>query len=992
MHSTDGTGGGATDAAGPRAQAPGVPLRLPRDARWWPGVAALVRAQAGPDAGPGPACDLRRVQVIVPRMLHAPLLRAALHAALDGRACMAPRIQTLEEWAGLESVHTPPQRAELFEALRANAWVRERFGAHAGALWSLARDIALLGDELTLAACGAVDAFTGRWRAAVQRHFTQRAAAAGEPQAQLVLALWRAGLHPERGAVRLGERLAQRAAAADGPLLWLVPQGAAPWQSAYCQAYTARSGHAALLVAGDDAALAARCPLLAAAWPELAGSLADAPPIAERAAALGRAHPYSAPRAPPAAPAGAPSDAGLQIWRCNSLEEEAAAAAAWTVDRLRAGAASLALVALDRLAARRVRALLDRAGVTVADEAGWKLSTTSAAAALMRWLDLVIADFAHGELLDWLQSPFTLAGAAAGKTAVVAAIAAALLDEQVHAGAGAVRAAVARRAQRPGPDSAAAAEALLLIDTLSEHARLWQQAGPLGRYLGLLDAALDQLGMRAPLAADPVGGAVLEAVAQLREQLAGSGLRLDLREFRAFLAEHLEEMSTAGAAGAAAGPVVMTTLAGTRLRHFEAALLIGADADHLPGRRGAGGLLAGAVRRELGLHTDAEREREQMLDLASLLATTPAVAATWRQRDGDAPRPLSPLLDRLVLVSELSGGGSPLRDPQPALRGVAAAVGAVPAPRAAGRLPPRLSATAYKDLVDCPYRFFALRMLGLREAERLRPVPDKRDLGKVLHRALHDFHRGQAGLARGAVAAPDSAAAAGALRATIDGIFAPLLRQQPALIAYRQRLRLMVPGYLQWLAEDQRQGWRWSDGEAALERPLPLADAAAGAAGGAPGAVMLFGRVDRIDAGPAGTRILDFKTRDAGALRREQKDPGEAVQLLFYGLLLDPPPAEAAYLSLQAPRDPRDPTAGVATQIAAPAPFAQHVALLGERIALDLRRIGAGAPLPASGAETVCRRCELRSLCRHGFTRADGVPADVPAAAEPGAGSGAAHE
>ena len=991
MHSTGGTHDRATDPGGPPDDRPspasGVPdvplvpvVRVARDARWWPGVVALLLARAretgGRPGGADGALDLRRVQVLVPRILHAPLLRAALHQALPGQACIAPRIETLEQWTGLDPVHGSLQRAELFEALRANAWVRERFGAHAGALWALARDVALLGDELTLAACGAVDAFTGRWRAAVQRHFTQRAAAAGEPQAQLVLALWRAGLQADRGAVRLGERLAQRAAGADGPLVWLVPQGAAPWQLAFCQAYRARSGHPALIVEGDAAALAQQHRLLAAAWPELAGTLADAPPIAERARAL-QAGPAGAGAAPP-------------IWRCNTLEEEAAAAAAWTLARRAEGCAAVALVALDRLAARRVRALLDRAGVAVADEAGWKLSTTSAAAAVMRWLDLVIADFAHELLLDWLQSPFTLApGAGAGsaapaKDALVDHIGAVLVDEQVHGGAAAVRAALARRAQRPpaagDPRGAATAElaraALALIDTLVDCARHWQQPGSLGRWLGLLDAGFDQLGMRAPLAVDPVGATVLEAAAQLQEQLAGATLRLDLADFRAFLAEHFEELG-AGTGAVAAGAVVMTTLAGTRLRCFDAALLIGADAEHLPGRRSAGGLLAGAVRRELGLATDAQREREQLLDLASLLAGTPAVAATWRQRDGDAPRPLSPLLDRLALVAELAGSASPLRDPQAQWHTVAAGQSPQRAP-APGLVPLRLSATAYQDLVDCPYRFFALRVLGLREGARLRPVPDKRDLGKVLHRALYEFHRDQAGAARGAGAygdanggafggafgaadGDDDGTEAAALRATIDAVCAPLLRQQPALIAYRQRLRLLVPGFLHWLREDRRKGWRWSDGEAQLERPLALAEG---------GAVTLFGRVDRIDAGPGGLRILDYKARDAAALRRAQKDPGEAVQLLFYGLLLDPPAIEAAYLSLQPPRDSREPAAGVATMVAAPAPFAHNVTLLGERIAQDLQRVGAGAPLPASGAESVCGRCELRSLCRHGFVAA----------------------
>jgi ATP-dependent helicase/nuclease subunit B len=955
----------------------------------------------GPGDGATPA-DLRRVQVIVPRQHHAPWLRAALHQAMGGRACIAPRVQTLEDWSGLDAVQTPIQRADLFEALRDNAWVRERFGARAGALWSLARDAAALGDELTLAACGADEAFTGRWRSAIQRHFSQRAAAAGEPQAQLVLALWRAGLDPDRGALQLGACMTRRAAAADGPLLWLVPQGAAPWQVAYCHAYAERCGYPAVLIEGDDAALALQYPLLAAAWPEMTAALAEAPPIAQRAGELARqlrapqrqaVHPQAAhgedthsdaEQLPPASlraagSAGAARVVPPPIWRCNSLEDEAGAAATWTLARVADGCSAIALVALDRLAARRVRALLDRAAIAVVDEAGWKLSTTSAAAAVMRWIDLVIADFAHDDLLDWLQSPFTLlfpgeggtasnAVTVAGKAAIAAHVGAVLIEDEVRGGAAAVRAALARRAARPpvqgdpraGMSPGIAGDALQMIDTLVACARSWQQPGSLGRYLGLLDATLDQLGMRQPLAADPVGAAVLAATGQLREQLAGATLLLDLGEFRAFLAEHFEEEGTATGAGVAS-PVVMTTLTGTRLRRFDAVLLIGADAEHLPGRRSAGGLLAGSVRRELGLPTDTQREREQLLDLASLIASTPIVAATWRQRDGDTPRPLSPLLDRLALVAELAGCGNALCDPRMQTRSVAAAQSPVRAP-APGWIPQRLSATAYQDLVDCPYRFFALRVLGLREAERLRPVPDKRDLGKVLHRALYEFHRDQAGAMRGVPGRADSVAGeAEALRSTIDAVFAPLLRQQPALIAYRQRLRQLVPGFLQWLGDDRRAGWRWSDGEAVLERPLLL---------DGPDAVTLFGRVDRIDAGPAGVRILDYKARDAGTLRRAQKDPGEAVQLLFYGLLLDPPAAEAAYLSLQPPRDAGDPAAGVATVVPAPAPFAQNVAQLGARIAQDLRRISGGAALPANGAESVCRRCELRSLCRHGFVAA----------------------
>jgi ATP-dependent helicase/nuclease subunit B len=133
--------------------------------------------------------------------------------------------------------------------------------------------------------------------------------------------------------------------------------------------------------------------------------------------------------------------------------------------------------------------------------------------------------------------------------------------------------------------------------------------------------------------------------------------------------------------------------------------------------------------------------------------------------------------------------------------------------------------------------------------------------------------------------------------------------------------------------------------------------------------VELEGRIDRLDKNIQGQmRVLDYKSRDVASLRKGQRDPGEDVQLLFYGLLLDPPAQEAGYLSIQRPSDSRNPSAKVATMVPAPAPFAEHVQALQSRLRSDLARIAQGAPLAANGAESVCRRCELRNLCRHGFT------------------------
>ncbi len=915
-------------------------LRLAADRRWWPGVAALIRAIA--PASSFAANDFRPVAVIVPRLAHAPILHSALHAALGGASCIAPRVHTLQTFTDLAHGQDASQRAELLGALRQSSWVRERFGTQAAALWSLAADIAALGDELTLAACGATEAFEGRWLESVQKNFSERAAAAGQAQAQLVLTLWRAGLSQSLGATQLREGLERSARRAQGPLVWLAPQGAAPWQRAYCRAYVAASGQRVCLVTGDFSAIVTDYPLLGAAWPELETSAEPIAPIAERARLLA-----SAP-----APLREPQ---LQILKCNTLEEESSTAAAWVVDQLRAGHQSIALVALDRLTARRVRALLDHAQIRVADEAGWKLSTTSAAAALMRWIDVVLSDFALAELLDWLRSPFTLAGRH-DKEPIVALISSILLEKGVMGGAPAVRAALGGQSAAP-----ALAAARALMEELFGEARQWQRPGTLGRFLALALSSLKQLGMRSALEADAVGCNVLEAIEELHEQLAQSALRLDLSEFRAFLAGHFEQLTTRDRE--IDSPVVMTTLSGTRIRHFDAALLIGADADHLPARRPAAGLLAPSIRRELGLRTDADDIREQTQDLAALLATTPQVAATWRAHHQDEPLPLSSLLERLSMLSALAGYAAALPQLPQLWHSVAAQISAPRSPFAPELLPQRISATAYQDLVDCPYRFFGLRMLGLREAPHLAAKPDKRDFGLLLHAVLFEFHAQQSpGNSASSLPVADAShdAALMRLRQILDARIAPLLAQRPALIGYYQRLRILLPGYLQWLRQAQKEGWHWQGGELVLSRLLCVD-------GGQ--TVQLEGRIDRIDKDFEGRlRVLDYKSRDVASLRKAQRDFGEDVQLLFYGFLLDPPVQEAAYLSIQRPPDPRNPSAKVATLVPAPVPFAEHVQLLKTRLQSDISRIARGAGLAANGAESVCRRCELRSLCRHGFT------------------------
>jgi ATP-dependent helicase/nuclease subunit B len=907
-------------------------IRLPADARFWPQAARAVIDFAS-SAGIA-ARQWHALTWIVPGGVHAAQARAALREQAGPAAFMPPRVLPLAAWLGRPLRSGMAARAELFAALRANAWVRESFTAQPAALWSLAASVADLADQLSFAALGEADAFAGRLQASLARHFHRRAARAVLPQAQLVLALWHARRAAGDGAAAALRELQARAAAARGPLVYLAgdPLGAglAGWERAFVDAHAA--GAPLLLLEPDLAAALASRPMLAAAWPELGGDEAPAP-IARRGDAV---------------PAGEPP--GLSVIAAESLEEEAAALAQQVLDWLREGLGSIALVALDRLTARRVRALLERAQVTVLDETGWKLSTTSAAAAVMRWYDLVADDLYWRDLLDWLKSNFTLAGRP-DKASEVAALERAIRAGGALQGAGAIRRALADDgARRPFGDGALAGAGEIL-DLLAGQMRLARQAGPtLSAHLRALEASLDALGMRAALEADPVGRAVLREVTGLQADVASVAGRATLAEFRAMLAARFEEAAFVDAE--VDSPVVLVSLAATALRRFDAAALVGADARHLPAVPGELLFMSNAVRAELGLATAQAALRAQAAQLASLLATVPRVVATWRLRCGDEPNALSPLLQRLRLVAMRRSADDPVRRAVREALAVAAEPTSRPAPGAGALLPARVSASQAQSLVDCGYQFYARRLLQLDEPEDVIEMPDKRDFGNALHAVLRRFHAQWGGAAFEQL---DAALLAGSLREHAGAVFAPLIARSPAMLAFERRFDGLVAGYVDWLRRHAAEGWRWAGGEEARTAPIVLRDGRE---------LDLVGRIDRIDRGAQGqARVIDYKARPADALRRGLTRPGEDVQLPFYALLLGGEAGSAAYLSFD--------RAGVGepgvTAVEPPQPFGELTDAVERRLRADLQRIADGAPLPALGVDSVCRHCEMRGLCRRDY-------------------------
>jgi ATP-dependent helicase/nuclease subunit B len=309
----------------------------------------------------------------------------------------------------------------------------------------------------------------------------------------------------------------------------------------------------------------------------------------------------------------------------------------------------------------------------------------------------------------------------------------------------------------------------------------------------------------------------------------------------------------------------------------------------------------------------------------------PCCDLLWRTAD-DNGEPLlpSPLVQSLQLQGLAAAGAEPRE-----LRSLPAEPVHRPQPTAAELPLAQLSASAYEDLRRCPYRFFALRQLGLKEADEVDTELGKRDFGTWLHAVLRGFHealrlRGEPSEGRAWLLDREADAALAALRLE-PGEFLPFLAGWPTV----------RNGYLRWLEQHEASGARFASAESEHETAL--------------GPVRLVGRVDRIDALPHGALVIDYKTESLQASKDRMKQPLEDTQLAFYAALLGDDHLRAAYLNIG--------ERGEVVAVEHPQ-LSQARELLQQGIEDELGRIAGGAALPALGDGRACEFCAARGLCR----------------------------
>ena len=875
--------------------------------------------------------DLSRAVVIVANLFVVQPLQRALQRAANGATLLLPTITTMALMAETVPLSNPPlpdsrRLAWIHSALRAGNWF-------AGLdLWQVAAEVLNLIDDCARNGV-ALPEDVADFQRVVRQALRASDNHAIQFEARLVHELWQAMQGDDReidrhGAYRL--RLAELAARAPAPLYVVGLIETTTAEDQFLQRYAQRQPiH---IIRADEAASAAHSPLFSLlhnAWNDAPTAL----PLMDRAIQFAAEH-------------GPSPAATLRLFPAKSLEQEAQAVELAVRRWLHEGRRAIAIIAQDRLTARRARARLERAQILVADESGWTLSTTTASSAAMCWLEVIGGDFYFRNLFDLLHSPFFLGDFdEASRSEVVSELEKLLFKASFTSGLRKLRA-IADRAEL----SPAASQ--IIKSLVAAGLQFGRKPRPLSRWLRALIECFAKLGALAALRLDAAGVDLLRLLQSLAAELEGESEVYSLNEWRGWLDRQLEDASFRDTA--IESSVVLTHLGLTDGRRFDAVILLGADADHLPSPS-YNTLFNDAVLNQLGLPSrktrcDLERQR-----LMNVLAHSDAALITWQAAKGNEPNPPSPYWARLMAFHHVAyrvdlrdAELTRLLDAAPAslIEVNELGVTSMPRPGAASLIPESLSASDYASLIACPYQFYVRRMLALREQDEVLEAMEKKDYGELVHQILSEFHRRFP-----VVSGHDDALMSTTLFEISERIFQSGPEADYFVRAWRMRWEKVIPAYLAWQREREGQGWRWQASEVQREFLLEFAPARA---------VNLRGRLDRVDirhgeANQDDFAVLDFKTGSGSSLKKRAANSDEDNQLPFYAILADPALSEPVLAYAMA---------GDAEAIAA-----DHL----QRLQQTFSNIAAGKGLPAQGIETHCKYCEAKGVCRKPYwDEADG--------------------
>lgn len=654
---------------------------------------------------------------------------------------------------------------------------------------------------------------------------------------------------------------------------------------------------------------------------------------------------------------------------------------AWEATRcieghLQAGRIQIALVAQDRLLARRTRALLARLGpdLSIEDETGWKLSTTRAAAALHAWLELLRCPPQGPSaitLLEFLKNPFLDLSGLLNATPeeiglLISELESMLLLKQARASWVSFYLAI-----EAGANPEFDPRLHRLLQSIRERVSIWQnremQNLPCAKALAQLHDDLSYFGMRQQFEEDAAGLQLLAMLDKLDlEQARLPTLRMPQAEWIIFLKTRMEEEVYREQGSDASARVTILPLSATRLRCFDAVVMVGCDERQLPSYGETPLFFSESLSQTLGGTDIARQYRQQARDLSQLFTSYTHIDLLW-QSEGASGEPLraSPWIVRLQ--EDL-----PQLATRESSRFARSAVGTPMTMAQANRLdglpmPTRMSPSAYRALRACPYQYYVRSLLGLRKRKDLDEELDASVIGQTLHQILRNFFQELKSTETRETQIVNDLEIRKAwmitrLTQASEQGFSRLLEGDQRVLGHLRDWQKQIPSFVEWQLERESQGWRFHDAERKLGFEFNFSDEH-----GQFHQIQIEGYADRIDVKPntASLAILDYKHQSREKVLERGTQLMDDPQLLLYAKALSTQGSieqlDLVSLKMNLKKKGADQRSVGITEI----PLAMQQ--LDAQLENDLRSVWSGDAMQAFAPESTCRYCDARGICRKGM-------------------------
>ena len=580
----------------------------------------------------------------------------------------------------------------------------------------------------------------------------------------------------------------------------------------------------------------------------------------------------------------------ISIYAASSYEQEAQAIELQTRLWLLKKYNSIAIVTEDRKIARRVRALLDRAGVTIQDTAGWALSTTSASTTIERWLECIEEDFPHQALLDLMKSPFFSHedDREAHLQQVYHFEHDIVIHENIARDINRYQAALKNRKKKLTAWPTTRYDNIKnLIDSIGQASlelkklHTSNQAHNPQQFLAALLNSLDDLGITPLLKSDMAGNGILDALNNMRSSLHLTTHLMTWKDFRTWLAHTLEHEQLI--INSEKSQVKFMNFKQAQYCTFDAIIIAGANKDKLPGSAEQTAFFNQAVKRALGLKDWGYKKNYFFYRFKCLLESASTLLITYRNEHNGEWLAASPWVTSLEDTSKTSFNNdlnhiktivtkssyitnedqrAQINTTQP------------PAPVLTTRLKPEnYSANKLQKIIKCPYQFYTTSALSLNAAEHISEELKKSEYGEKVHSILYAFHQpdneNEQAFTK-PINATNREIAIQHLTETSTAIFNQDIEDNIQHRSWLKRWLKTIPAYINWQINWQAS---WTIDQLETEKNTPLHEQ-----------ISLKGRLDRVDKQHADHSIIDYKTGTPPSAA--QITSGEDIQLLSYTSLI----------------------------------------------------------------------------------------------------------